>query len=110
MNRFLAGVCAIALMAAVGCANTFRGAKKDTEKAAEALSAGAETFDVKAALIADGRVEAGNINVDTVSSTKTVVLKGSVPSAEQKAAAERIAREQAKGYTIVNQLTIVPKQ
>lgn len=109
MNRLAAGVCAIALMASVGCANTFRGAKQDTEKAAEAMAAGAETFDVKAALIADGRVDAGNINVDTVSSTKTVVLKGSVPSAEQKATAERIAREQAKGYNIVNQLTIVPK-
>jgi osmotically-inducible protein OsmY len=109
MNRFAAGVCAIALVAGVGCANTVKGAKQDTEKAVEAMSAGAETFDVKAALIADGRVDAGNINVDTVASTKTVVLKGSVPTAEQKATAERIAREQAKGYTVVNQLAIVPK-
>lgn len=109
MNRFAAGACAIAVVAGVGCANTVRGAKQDTEKAAEAMAAGAETFDVKAALIADGRVDAGNINVDTVASTRTVVLKGSVPSAEQKAAAERIAREQAKGYNVVNQLTIAPK-
>jgi osmotically-inducible protein OsmY len=109
MNRFAAGVCAIAVVAGVGCANTVKGAKQDTEKAAEAMAAGAETFDVKAALIADGRVDAGNINVDTVASTKTVVLKGSVPSAEQKAVAERIAREQAKGYNVVNELTIAPK-
>ena len=41
-----------------------------------------------------------------MASTKTVVLKGSVPNADQKIAAERIARENAKGYTIANQLTI----
>lgn len=110
MNRCTAGIVATLLSVAVGgCANTMRGAKQDTEKAAETMAAGAETVDVKAALIADGRVDAGNINVDTVASTKTVVLKGSVPTAEQKAAAERIAREQAKGYTVVNQLTIAPK-
>jgi len=35
--------------------------------------------------IADGRVDASSIKVDTSASTKTVVLKGSVPIAEQKA-------------------------
>lgn len=110
MNRITAGICVTALLVVVaGCANTMRGAKQDTEKVAEKVAAGAETVDVKAALIADGRVDASSINVDTVASTKTVVLKGSVPTAEQKSAAERIAREQAKGYTIVNQLTIAPK-
>lgn len=110
MNRLTAGMCALTLsIGLVGCANTVQGAKQDTEKAAETVAAGAETVDVKAALIADGRVDASNINVDTVASTKTVVLKGSVPNADQKAAAERIARENAKGYTISNQLTIAPK-
>jgi osmotically-inducible protein OsmY len=66
-------------------------------------------MDVKAALIADGRVDAGNINVDTSASTKTVVLKGSVPTDEQRTTAEAIAREQAKGYTITNNLTVAPK-
>jgi len=37
------------------------------------------------------------------------VLKGSVPTAEQKTIAESIARENAKGYTITNELTVVPK-
>ena len=92
-----------------GCANTAKGVKTDAEKNTEKVVAGAETVDVKSALIADGRVDASNINVDTVASTKTVVLKGSVPNADQKAAAERIARENAKGYTISNQLTIAPK-
>ena len=96
--------------AAPGCANTMRGAKKDTETIAEKTGAGIETMDVKAALIKDGRVDASNVNVDTSASTKTVLLKGSVPTAEQRMAAEMIAREQAKGYTINNQLTVVPKQ
>lgn len=94
---------------AAGCANTMRGAAKDTEKAVENTGGAIETMDVKAALIADGRVDSGNINVDTSASTKTVVLKGSVPTAEMRTMAEAIAREQAKGYTINNQLTVVPK-
>jgi len=107
----LKGILAAALIAAVsaGCANTMRGVKKDTEKAVEKTGGGIETMDVKAALIADGRVDAGNINVDTSASTKTVLLKGSVPTAEQRRIAEVIAREQAKGYRIDNQLTVVPK-
>jgi osmotically-inducible protein OsmY len=88
------------------CANTVKGAKKDTEKAVEKTAAGAQTVDVKAALIADGRVDASNINVDTSASTKTVVLKGSVPTAQQKTLAEQIARDKAEGYKVSNQLTV----
>jgi osmotically-inducible protein OsmY len=95
---------------AVGaCSNTMRGVKQDTERATEKTAAGLETADVKSALIADGRVDATNINVDTIASSKTVVLKGSVTTAEQKTAAATIAREHAKGYKIDNQLTVVPK-
>lgn len=108
-NHLTTGILLSALLGAGGCANTVKGAKQDTERAVESTAAAAETVDVKAALIADGRVDASNINVDTSASTKTVVLKGSVPTADQKAAAERIAREQAKGYTITNQLTVVAK-
>ena len=92
-----------------GCGATMRGAAQDTEKAVENTGGALETMDVKAALIADGRVDSGNINVDTSASTKTVLLKGSVPTAEMRSVAEAIAREQAKGYTIDNQLTVVPK-
>lgn len=92
-----------------GCGATWRGAKADTEKAVENTGGALETMDVKAALIADARVDTANINVDTSASTKTVVLKGSVPTAEMRTIAEAIAREQAKGYTINNQLTVVPK-
>ncbi|MDP2320384.1 MAG: BON domain-containing protein [Acidobacteriota bacterium] len=92
-----------------GCGATWRGAKADTEKAVENTGGALQTVDVKSSLIADGRVDTANINVDTSASTKTVVLKGSVPTAEMRAVAEAIAREQAKGYTINNQLTVVPR-
>jgi osmotically-inducible protein OsmY len=100
---------ALAFVSSAACSHTMRGVKTDTEKAVEKTGAGVETLDVKAALIADGRVDASNINVDTIASTKTVVLKGSVPTAEQRVLAEAIAREQAKGYAINNSLTVAPK-
>ena len=100
----------VALASAIGCANTARGVKQDTEKATEKVAAGAQTVDVKSALIADSRVDASNINVDTNGTTRTVLLKGTVPTADQKATAEQIARQKAEGYTIVNQLTVAPKQ
>lgn len=100
---------ALLLVASVGgaaCSNTMRGVKQDTERNVEKTAAAAETADVKSALVADGRVDATNINVDTIASTKTVVLKGSVTTTEQKTLAETIAREQAKGYTIKNELVV----
>jgi predicted small secreted protein len=111
MNRNYTTLCVWLLAASIGgaCANTVRGVKQDTERATENTAAAAQTVDVKSALIADGRVDATNINVDTIASTRTVVLKGSVPTADQKATAESIAREKAKGYTITNQLTVAPK-
>jgi osmotically-inducible protein OsmY len=103
-------VCALIVAAALtgACANTVRGVKQDTEKVAEKTAAATNTVDVKSALIADGRVDASSINVDTNSSTKTVVLKGTVPTAEQRTTAEAIAHDKAEGYRIVNQLTVAP--
>jgi hyperosmotically inducible protein len=110
VSRHFPGVSALIVAAALSgaCANTVRGVKQDTEKVAEKTAAATNTVDVKSALIADGRVDASSINVDTNSQSKTVVLKGSVPSAEQKSTAESIARDKAEGYTIVNQLAVSP--
>jgi len=110
-GRTLQAVFAAILVSTItaGCGATMRGVKADTEKAVENTGGGIETMDVKAALIADGRVDSANINVDTSASTKTVLLKGSVPTAEMRTIAEAIAREQAKGYTIDNKLTVVPR-
>ena len=74
--------------------------------AGRAADAAVETMDVKAALMADSRVEAGDINVDTDHQTKTVTLRGKVPSDAQKQIAEQIAVEKAVGYRVTNQLTV----
>ena len=68
--------------------------------------AAVQTMDVKSALMADKRVDASDINVDTDADTKTVTLKGHVPNASQKAIAARIAEEKAAGYRIKNELMV----
>ena len=40
---------------------------------------------------------------------QTVTLKGTVPTATQKAAAEKVARNKAEGYKVRNLLTVVKK-
>jgi osmotically-inducible protein OsmY len=65
-----------------------------------------ETMQIKSALMADKSVDASGINVDTNGTTKTVTLKGHVPNAAQKAAAERIAKNKAPDYKVVYNLTI----
>ena len=109
-DRMTAGVAALALGAtlAAGCA-TARGAKQDAVSAEKAVEGAAETVDVKTALLSDATVDASSINVDTDGQAKRVTLRGSVPTAAQKAEAEKIARQEAPGYTIVNQLAVVPK-
>lgn len=72
----------------------------------KAADAAVETMDVKLALTADARVDASDINVDTNHLTKTVTLKGSVPSAAQKALVEEVAKAKATGYAISNLLTV----
>ena len=76
--------------------------------ASGAIKAAVETIDVKTALMADRTVDASHINVDTFHETKTVVLKGSVKTAQQRAEAARIAAAEAPSYRVDNQLTIVP--
>jgi osmotically-inducible protein OsmY len=80
------------------------------EKGADAVgsdvAAGKQTLDVKAALTLDQSIDATHINVDTDAETRTVTLRGSVPTAAQKAAVEKVARDKAEGYRVVNQLTL----
>jgi hypothetical protein len=77
-----------------------------TRAAADAAEAGAQTVNVKTALLADTRVTAKAIDVDTDLATRTVVLKGHVPSENQKAIAEQIAIERSSGYHVRNELTV----
>jgi osmotically-inducible protein OsmY len=76
--------------------------------ATTAGSAAVQTAEVKAALVADSRVDAAGIDVDTDDREKTVTLKGHVPSAAQKLAAGQIARDKAEGYEIRNDLAVRP--
>ena len=84
-------------------------AAQASEELAERASAATQTVDVKSALMADPAVDATRIDVDTDYRTKTVTLKGYVPTDAEKSAAEAIARAKAEGYTIVNSLVVRPR-
>jgi osmotically-inducible protein OsmY len=73
------------------------------------VAAKTQTLEVKTALLAAKGIDASHIDVDTDAGTKTVTLKGSVPTSDQKAAAERVARDKAKGYTVRNLLTVASR-
>src|SRR5688500_873117 len=80
---------------------------KDASRSVGAtLDAAAQTMQIKTALIDADNLDANNIDVDTNASTKTVTLRGHVATASQKAAAERIAKEKAPDYRVVNSLVI----
>jgi osmotically-inducible protein OsmY len=83
--------------------------KEAAKGVGEVIDAKKQTVDVKSALMADASIDASHIDVDTDEATKTVHLKGSVPTAAQKAAAEKVARAKAEGYTVHNMLTVAKK-
>jgi osmotically-inducible protein OsmY len=112
--RRLALLCALA-----ACSNTADGMRQDTDRAADkttkaatatgdAMGGAMETASVKTAIMADSRVDAGDINVDTDEARKTVTLNGAVKTKDQKRIAGEIAAEKAKGYSVVNNLAIRP--
>jgi hyperosmotically inducible periplasmic protein len=99
------------------CGNTAEGVKKDADNAAEKTSEAAaatgdavggalQTGEVKTAIMADKRVDASDINVDTNEEKKTITLKGTVKADSEKVIAAEIAAAKATGYSIVNELTI----
>lgn len=94
---------------ATSCAQTAQGVVRDTKENVSDVRGGIETLDVKTAIIADKTVDSGAIDVDTYQDKKVVVLRGSVPTAAQKAKAEQIARDHATGYTVDNRLAVVAK-
>lgn len=100
--------CVLALAGVTGCAQTARGVVQDTKENVSTVRGGIETVDVKTAIIADKTIDSGAIDVDTYQEKKLVVLRGTVPTEAQKQRAEQIARENATGYTIDNQLVVRP--
>ena len=86
---------------------TGQSAREAVNQGAAVAAAAVQTAQVKGALVADSSVDAKDINVDTDAATKTIILKGHVPSAAQKTAAERIANAKAStGYAVRNELVI----
>jgi osmotically-inducible protein OsmY len=77
-----------------------------TNSVGATLDAAAQTMQIKTALIDADNLDANNIDVDTNAASKTVTLKGHVPTAAQKAAAERIAKEKAPDYTVQNMIEV----
>ena len=80
--------------------------KDATRSVGATLDAAAQTMQIKTALIDADNLDANDIDVDTNGETKTVTLKGHVPTAAQKAAAERIAKEKAPDYRVVNNIVV----
>jgi osmotically-inducible protein OsmY len=80
--------------------------KDATRTVGATLDAAAQTMQIKTALIDADNLDANNIDVDTNAANKTVTLRGHVASASQKAAAERIAKEKAPDYRVVNSLVV----
>ena len=64
-------------------------AKKEMVKAGKAMDEGMSSTRIKSALMASKKIDASNINVDT--EQKTVYLRGSVKSDEQKKLARELA-------------------
>jgi hypothetical protein len=81
--------------------------KEGAQKTGDALDATKQHLDVKAALLADKTVDASHIDIDVNKDAKILYLRGTVPTAAQKAAAERIAREKAREFIVRNELTVM---
>jgi BON domain-containing protein len=84
-----------------------REAKPAAKEVGETVDATKQHLDVKAALLADKSVDASHIDIDVNKDAKVLYLRGTVPSAAQKAAAERIARDKADGFVVRNELTVM---
>ena len=70
------------------------------------VNAAVITPKVKTALGANRALRGSQINVDTTSDNKTVVLRGTTTTKSQKELAGAIARKNAPGFRIVNQLVV----
>ena len=79
------------------------------EELAERASAITENIDVKAALMAEPAVDATRIDVDVNAATRTVTLKGYVPTAGEREKAEAVAKAEAEGYKVVNNIAVQPR-
>lgn len=87
---------ALVALVALGCSTT--------EPAGTQMSDASITTKIKSQMIADGDVDAHNVDVDT--NEGVVTLQGRVDNSEQKMEAERIARECDGVVRVVNMLNV----
>jgi hypothetical protein len=83
--------------------------EQGAHKTGQVLDSTKQHLDVKAALLADKTVDASHIDIKVDQDSKTLYLRGTVPTAAQKATAERIARDKAGDYFVRNELTVMVK-
>jgi hyperosmotically inducible protein len=94
--------CAAALIGGAAAGGYYAG--KDERTASQIARDGAITTEVKSKMVADPAVKALDVNVDT--RENVVILRGTVRTTAQRAAAERVARS-AKGVKSVrNELKV----
>ena len=75
----------------------------------DAASGKKQEIDVKSALMADSSIDASRIDVDTNYFTKTITLKGQVPTHTERDMAEVVAKAHADGYKVTNNLQVQPR-
>ena len=80
--------------------------KNGAKDVASDVAASKHTADITVALKAAKDIDASHIDVHTDADTRILTLKGTVPTAAQKSAAEKVARDHAAGYTVHNLLIV----
>jgi osmotically-inducible protein OsmY len=83
--------------------------KEGAKDVGAGIGAAKQTVDVKAALMADQGIDSSHVDVSTDADTKTLTLKGTVPSAAQRAAVGKLAKDKAEGYNVSNRLTVAKR-
>ncbi len=110
MKGLMVGLVAVATAAGVSaCTDTRHDVDNGTASVSDRVGGGVNTADVKTALVADKEIDSSAINVDTVAETKTVVLRGSVPTEAMKERAEMIAKRESPGYKVTNDLMVASR-
>jgi hyperosmotically inducible protein len=94
--------CAAALIGGAAAGGYYAG--KDERTAGQIARDGAITTEVKSKMIADKDVKALDVNVDTYENV--VILRGTVRTTAQRAAAERVARSAKNVKSVRNELKV----
>ena len=94
--------CAAALVGGAAAGGYYAG--KDQRTASQIARDGALTTEVKSKMVADKDVKALDVNVDTYENV--VILRGTVRTTAQRAAAERVARSARGVKSVRNELKV----